>query len=99
MSRSFRRFAVLKDRAKTSKRRFKPKTCAARAVRRSEIGGGKGAYRRYYCSWEISDYRITGEPDEKELRRRWENGDRHLRYRYDSHEQAYRDWKKTYKRK
>jgi hypothetical protein len=78
MSRSYRRSPVNKDRTNTKKRRFKLKTFAGRAVRRSEIRGRKGAYRRYYCSRIISDYCILGERDEKELRRR-DNGDSYLR--------------------
>ena len=99
MSRSCRRFPVNKDRTNTKKRRFKPKTFAGRAVRRSDVRSGKGAYRRYFCSLIISDYCILGERDEKELRRRRDNGDSYLRRYFNSYEDAYRSWLKTYKRK
>ncbi|MDE6835279.1 MAG: hypothetical protein K2J39_13695, partial [Ruminococcus sp.] len=68
MSRSYRKFPVFKERARTSKDRFKPKTYANRAVRRyDDIPTGKSCFfKKIYCSWFIYDYRFTTVPDKRE---------------------------------
>lgn len=73
MSRSYRKFPVIKDRCRTSKDRFKSKTYANRAVRRYiEMPSGKSCFfKKVYCSWIISDYRFLIATDEKEFKRRW----------------------------
>lgn len=100
MSRSYKKSAVLKDSTQTSKDRFKPKTFANRAVRQYEdIPGGKSGFKKIYCSWDISDYKFKGQPNEAELKREWDNGDGRLHDRYKSYDEALFDWRKWYRRK
>ena len=100
MSRSYKKSAVLKDRTRTSKDRFKPKTFANRAVRRyKDIPGGKSSFKKIYCSWDISDYRFKGQPNETELKREWDNGDVRLHEIYKSYDDALFYWRKWYRRK
>lgn len=98
MSRSYYRFYVHKDREKRGPHRYRAKTLANRAVRRSEISGGKSAFKRVYNSWDICDYRIIME-DLKQLRVAWDKGDPFLRRCYYTLDEAERDWKTRYIRK
>ncbi|MBR0485229.1 MAG: hypothetical protein IJJ69_10700 [Oscillospiraceae bacterium] len=75
MSRSYKKFPVHKDRARTSKDREKPKTYANRAVRRSNgIPEGKAGYKKLYCSWIICDYRFYDCRNETEFKVLWKKG-------------------------
>lgn len=103
MSRSYRKFPVIKDRAKTSKDRQKPKTFANRAVRRyKEVPTGKSCFfKKIYCSWNISDYRFITATDEKQFKRQWESINLfHMRYNRIRHSDDYQKdfyyWKKYY---
>lgn len=98
MSRSYKKFPVIKDRARTSKDCFKPKTFANRAVRHyKEVPTGKSCFfKKIYCSWDISDYRFIGYMNEAEVRTQWEKYDYIY---YDTYEEALQDWKKCYIRK
>ncbi len=103
MSRSYRKFPVIKDRTRNSKDRQKPKTFANRAVRRyKEVPAGKSCFfKKVYCSWFISDYRFITVPDEKEFKRQWENFN-HFRMGYsrirhsDDYRKDFYQWKKYY---
>ena len=97
MSRSYNRFMVAKDRDRRVKRRYKAKTLANRAVRRSDIPGGRGAYKKLFDSYMISDWRIMQEQDENELHRKWNGGDPVMHLWYSSYSEAERNWKKRYK--
>ncbi|MDE7121576.1 MAG: hypothetical protein K2O42_05385 [Oscillospiraceae bacterium] len=105
MSRSYKKFPVVKDRfrnrcSRTTKDRWKPKTFANRAVRRSKgIPGGKGGYRKIYCSWNICDYWIYEYSSKKSFKRAWDNGDEFLHRYFKNYEEALWDWKKCYIRK
>ena len=99
MSRSYRKFAVVKDRCRTSKRFMKPKTDANRAVRRADDVPQHSGYKKLYCSWFISDYRFMGSQSATELKRKWDKGDSLLHYHYDTFREAYIDWLRYYKRK
>lgn len=57
MSRSYKK-AILKDRSRNSSRWIK--RCANKAVRKSLKGEciNFGAFKRYFESWNISDYKI-----------------------------------------
>ena len=100
MSRSYKKSPFLKDRARVSKDRFKPKTFANRAVRRyEEVPGGKSGFKKIYCSWNISDYRFKEHQNEAELKRQWDNGDSWLHSTYKSYQKALFDWRKWYRRK
>lgn len=95
MSRSYKKFPVIKDRAKTSKDRFKPKTFANRAVRRyMEVPTGKSCFfKKIYCSWNISKFYCIDYPNENEFKRAWANE----RYRFpdsQTYKEAYYEWKK-----
>lgn len=95
MSRSYRKNAVFKDREKTKIKREMPKIYANRAVRRSEVEGGPGAYKKVY-SGELHDTRIVASGGENELRREWDNGDEWLHERYETFEEALMDWKRSF---
>ena len=99
MSRSYRKFAVIKDRCRTSKNFMKPKTAANRMVRRTEDVPQHSGYKRLYCSWNISDYKFIGEQSEKELKFKWNRGDKYLIRCSDSYREAYKNWLKYYKGK
>lgn len=98
MSRSYRKFPVHIDRERRIRKRWKAKTLANRAVRRNEVGGGKGAYRRVYDSWDICDYRIKME-NLTELRVAWKRGDPFLHRYYRTLQEAERDYKISFYRK
>lgn len=99
MSRSYRKFPVIKDSHHREKSPIKAKDFANRAVRRSkEIPTGKGSYKKIYDSYFISDYRWVGCMNETEVIRRWKNGD----YYYmecRTPKEALWEWKKYYLRK
>ncbi len=98
MSRSYKKFPVIKDRARTSKDREKPKTYANRAVRRSNgIPGGKAGFKKLYCSWIICDYRFYECRNKTEFKVLWKKGILH--WHGDTYAEALNDWKKYYIRK
>lgn len=101
MSRSYRKFPIIKDHTRihtqTSQNRFKPKTFANRAVRRyKEVPSGKSCFfKKIYCSWFISDYCFVDCMSETEVIRRWQNGN----YRYReccTSKEALWEWRKYY---
>ena len=98
MSRSYRKFQVFKERARTSKDRFKPKTYANRAVRRyDDMPTRKSCFfKKIFCSWFISDYHYIMAHDEKEFKRRWEQN-YELWYRYsDDYQEDLYQWKRCH---
>ena len=98
MSRSYKKIPVCKDRCRTSKDRFKPKTYANRAVRRyKEIPTRKSCFfKKIYCSWNISDYRFIGYVNKTEVLKKWEAEDYIF---HDTYQDALWNWKKYYLRK
>ena len=101
MSRSYKKFPVLKDRARTSKDCQKPKTYANHAVRRYiGIPGGKSGFKKLYCSWDICDYRFRPCNNEKDFRHLWQNGSKTIQIWFgDDYAKALNEWKKYYIRK
>lgn len=99
MSRSYKRFIVCKDQnSKFGKR------SAVKAVRRKKDVPNGSKFKRYYCSWNICDYRskerfYTAE----EFRRNWydkTNKDfEWLRNRFRTCKEAYRHWLRWYRMK
>lgn len=100
MSRSYNKFPIIKDRARTSKDRFKPKTFANRAVRRyKEVPIGKSCFfKKIYCSWFISDYCFIDCMSGTEAIRQWERGDRFYSECHTPKEALW-SWRKYYKNK
>ncbi|MDE6835280.1 MAG: hypothetical protein K2J39_13700 [Ruminococcus sp.] len=103
MSRSYRKFPVMKENSHhREKSPMKAKDFANRAVRRyKDIPTGKSCFfKKIYCSWFISDYRVTTVPDEKEFKRRWEQNYSlwYIRYSDNYYNDLYQ-WKKYYIRK
>lgn len=97
MSRSYKKFIVCKDQNSKSGKRM-----ANRAVRRNENVPSGAKFKRYYCSWNICDYRskerfYTAE----EFRRNWydkTNKDfEWLRNRFRTCKEAYRHWLRWYR--
>ena len=75
MSRSYRKFAVIKDRCRHSNDFMKPKTKANRMVRRTKDVPQHSGFKKVYCSWNISDYKFIGVQSETELRSGWLKND------------------------
>ncbi len=98
MSRSYKRFATFIISDNKGPHRYKAKTLANRAVRRSSICGGKSAYKRLYDSWDIRDVRIPME-DITQLRVAWKRGEDWLHIRFDTLREAERYFKVKYYRK
>ncbi|MBQ4487552.1 MAG: hypothetical protein II936_11180 [Oscillospiraceae bacterium] len=99
MSRSYRKFAVSKDRERRIKHRLRQKTFANRKVRRYKgIPGKQGGYRKLYCSWFLCDWRWVPGQNEKEAIRR-ELTSLHPDYTEDETDKIVNEWKKFYKRK
>lgn len=99
MSRSYKKFIVCKDKnCKFGKRQ------ASRAVRRSRNVPNGMKFKRYYCSWNICDYRCKEKFfTTEEFRRKWfDKLDRELdweRRRFRSWKVAYRHWLQWYRMK
>lgn len=94
MSRSYRKFAVSKDSNSAFGKRM-----ANKAVRRAADVPRGGRFKRYYCSWNICDYRSRQRLYTAEsFRRKWFDGsDRELdweRRRFRCWKDAYRAWKR-----
>lgn len=97
MSRSYRKFPIIKDSHHRDRSPIKPKDFANRAVRRyKEVPIGKSCFfKKIYCSWFISDYRFIGCMNETELKNEYEKGNR--RYcNCSTYEEAMWLWKKYY---
>lgn len=98
MSRSYRKFPVVKERQQhREKSRMTAKDFANRAVRRyKDMPTGKGGYKKIYDSYFISDYRYIGYMNKTEVWKAWEAYDYIY---YDTYEEALWNWKKYYLRK
>ena len=96
MSRSYKRYAVCKDKNSRYGKRM-----SASAVRRSRETINGGAYKKLYCSWNICDYRFyegSFEHSIEDWRKIWESTPR-LQKRFPTWKTAYRYWLKCYKNK
>ncbi len=94
MSRSYRKFAVSKDRNSAYGKR-----AANKAVRRERDALHGGRFKRLYCSWNICDYRVRQRYYTAEkFRRKWfDSSDGELnweRRRFRCWKDAYRAWKR-----
>lgn len=97
MSRSYKKSPIYKDSTLKGPTYKSGKQIANRIVRRKSICGGRGAYKRLVCSYDISDYkfRVT----EEQFRKEWENNEYGIRDRFGSYRRAYLYWKKYYRLK
>ena len=98
MSRSYKRYAVVKDDERSYiPRRYKQKTIANRAVRRhsDKLNGAK--YKRVSDSWDICDWSYS--MTEGQLKKKWADGDEWLHGMFDTYKQAYRWWYTSFKGK
>lgn len=96
MSRSYKRYAVTKDKNSKFGKRM-----SAKAVRRSSEQANGSAYKKRYCSWNICDYRIfegTFESCLEKWKKLWKNA-HFLQKHFPSWKAAYRYWLKCYKNK
>lgn len=99
MSRSYKKFTICKDKnSKFSKR------AAVKVVRRKNDIPNGAKFKRYYCSWDICDYRSKERfYTSKEFRRNWydkTNKDfEWLRKYYPTWKVAYRHWLRWYRMK
>lgn len=94
MSRNYKRYCVSKD-----KNSQFGKNQASRAVRRFKNIPNGNTYKKYYCSWNICEYRIF-EPkiSKKEFQEKWNKSedDYRRKYQYHNWKEAYRKWKTYY---
>lgn len=99
MSRSYKKFTVSKDQNSKFGKRM-----ASRAIRREKSVQSGGDFRKYYCSWNICDYRsperfYTAE----EFRRKWYDKTYRdldwMRSRFRTCKEAYRHWLRWYRMK
>ena len=92
MSRSYKKEPVCKDSTRKGSGWKSGKQIANRVVRhRPDLPRGC-AYRKAYCSYNISDYWFR--MDERELQREWESGESWVCRRFMTYKQAYLWWKK-----
>lgn len=92
MSRSYKKFAVFKDRNSKVHKRMAKKIVR---LKKSVLNGGQ--YKKHYCSWNICDYRILAKfYTAEEFRRMWFDKNEHefdwIRQRFQSWKVAYRNW-------
>ncbi|MCM1506218.1 MAG: hypothetical protein NC177_03650 [Ruminococcus flavefaciens] len=93
MSRSYRKFPVIKESHFKDRSPIKSKDFANCAVWKSkEIPSGRGGYKKIYDSYFISDYRFIGYMEKSELKIRYENGN----ISFSEYQQALYEWKKYY---
>lgn len=99
MTRSYKKFIVCKDtNSKFSKR------MASKTVRRNKNVPDGGKFKRYYCSWDICDYRSKAVfYTTEQFRKNWFNKTNSefdwLRRRFGSWKEAYRHWLRWYRMK
>lgn len=100
MSRSYRKFPIIKDSHRRDRSHIKSKDFANRAVRRyKEIPIGKSCFfKKIYCSWFISDYSFIDCMSETEAIRQWESGDCFYSSCHTPKEVVW-SWRKYYKNK
>lgn len=99
MSRSYRKFPCVKDSQRHNnpvRKRHQSKTYASRLVRRKEDVPSHSAYRKFFNSWDISDYRFI--MTEHDLRRAWDEDARFCQ-RFRNFRELRAWWYKAYKRK
>lgn len=102
MSRSYkhRKSAVVHIKDKNNK--FCKRQAAAAVRRADDVPDGK-QYRKYYCSWNISDYSWTEKKyTREEFRRKWfdtahHNADKWGRYEFVYYREKYRTWREAYR--
>lgn len=94
MSRSYKKFPALKDKNPGSAARKSGKQLANRTVRRTANIPNGGAYKKAFCSYNISDYRFV--KFENDLRREWDGGNIFLHRNFKTYAQALCWWKKCY---
>lgn len=95
MSRSYKKFIVSKDQNnKFGKRQ------ANRTVRRAKDVPNGRRFKRFYCSWDISDWRFTDSEfyTAEQFRRRWYS-DSDFWHRFRTWKEAYRHWLRWYRMK
>ena len=99
MSRSFKKFIVCKD---TNSKFFK--RMAVKAVRHNKDVPNGSKFKRYYCSWNICDYRCKENYyTAEQFRRKWfDKSDSEfywMRKRFRTWKEAYRHWLRWYRMK
>ena len=102
MSRSYkhRKSKVVHFKEQNSK--FGKRQAAAAVRRAADVPNGK-QYRKYYCSWNISDYAwIVQKYTRDEFRRKWFdtshcNADRWNHNVFEDYRRKFRNWKEAYR--
>ncbi|MDN9011581.1 hypothetical protein [Brevibacillus laterosporus] len=95
MSRSYKKFPIVKD--KTGPGKKFAKRLASKAVRRYKDGIRNGSmYRRIFCSWNINDLRFY--KTLSEAIHYWETSDAPIKIAQ-SRQQVFNEWAKHYYRK
>lgn len=100
MSRSYKKFTVNKD----ANNKFCKRQASKKVRRIRDMPNGK-RFKRYYCSWDISDWRfVDSNPLTAErFRRKWmDENDKELawaRNRFRTWKEAYRYWLRGHRMK
>lgn len=99
MSRSYKRSPICKDRNYK-----KGKRLASRVVRRAFDVPNGNRFKKFYCTWDICDWRSRGlSYTVEQFRRAWFDTDNNdldwARSRFNTWKTAYRFWLRCYKRK
>lgn len=96
MSQSYKKYCVCKDKNSQYGKRQ-----ASKAVRRSKDVPNGSMYKKFFCSWNICDYRCYEQKlSKKEFIENWNNSKDtdFILYRrgYNTWKEAYRSWKRYY---
>ena len=102
MSRSYKHRKSPVVHIKDPNNKFCKKQASAAVRRAADVPNGK-QYRKFYCSWDISDYEWTETKyTREEFRRKWfdtshYNADKYGKDRFDHYRKRYRNWREAYR--
>ena len=102
MSRSYKHRKSPVVHIKDPNNKFCKRKASAAVRRAADVPNGK-QYRKFYCSWNISDYEWTETKyTREEFRRKWfdtshYNADKYGKDRFDHYRKRYRNWREAYR--
>lgn len=90
MSRSYKKSPINKDRNNKAGKRF-----ASRAVRRASDVPNGNKFKKFYCSWDICDWRFHGHSyTAEQFRKAWFDLDNQ---EFDRRRNSFNNWKTAYR--
>ena len=102
MSRSYKHRKSPVVHIKDPNNKFCKKKASAAVRRAADVPNGK-QYRKFYCSWDISDYAWTEKKyTREEFRRKWfdtshYNADKYGKDRFNYYRKNFRNWREAYR--